>query len=211
MRVTAEAKEATRRRILRSAEELFRAQGFEATTTRDVAQAAGIATGTLFNYFPTKEAIVISLLSEALDDAQQDIERRFEETSSLEEALFTLVAVELRHMKPLRKYLQPVLETAFSPLMSADSDPNREGLRLRHLTTVAELMARHDLVDAATPLAHQLYWSLYLGVLSFWTQDSSPKQEDTLALLDESVQMFAGWLQGQAGNARRKNRPKREA
>ena len=45
------------------------------------------------------------------------------------------------------------------------------------------------------PVALQLYWTLYTGVLMFWAQDRSRKQEDTLALLDESMAMFAGWLQ----------------
>jgi AcrR family transcriptional regulator len=211
MRVTTEAKEATRLRILRGAQELFRAQGFEATTTRHVAQAAGIANGTLFNYFATKEAIVAALVSVALEDAQQEIERRTEEASSLDEALFALVAAELRHLRPLRRYLGSVLESAFSPLTSDDSRPEGESLRRRHLARVGELMDRYAAADSATPLAQQLYWSLYVGVLTFWAQDRSPKQEDTLALLDESVQMFAAWLQGQADDVKRNNRPKREA
>ena len=32
-------------------------------------------------------------------------------------------------------------------------------------------------------------------MLMFWAQDRSPKQEDTLALLDQSLAMFVGWLQ----------------
>src|SRR5688572_17157211 len=58
MRVTDETKNATRQRILDEAKKRFAQQGFEATTTRDIACAAGIAVGTLFNYFPTKESIV---------------------------------------------------------------------------------------------------------------------------------------------------------
>src|SRR6188768_2172083 len=65
MRVTAEAKEATRRKILDTAQDLFRTAGYDATTTRDIARAAGIATGTLFNYFPTKESIVVALVMDA--------------------------------------------------------------------------------------------------------------------------------------------------
>ena len=44
MRITAEEKRATRQRIVDAALDLFRRQGFEATTTRDIAQAAGTAT-----------------------------------------------------------------------------------------------------------------------------------------------------------------------
>jgi hypothetical protein len=34
----------------------------------------------------------------------------------------------------------------------------------------------------------------------FWSDDASPHQEDTLALLDESLGMFVGWL-GSGGDA----------
>ncbi len=67
MRVTAEAKLATRRRILDAARDCFSKAGFEAATTRDIAAAAGIAAGTLFNYFPAKEAIAMALVAEALE------------------------------------------------------------------------------------------------------------------------------------------------
>ena len=54
MRITAEASLATRERILQAATGLFATEGWDDTTTRGIAQAAGIATGTLFNYFPNK-------------------------------------------------------------------------------------------------------------------------------------------------------------
>ena len=208
MRVSAETKEATRQRILEVGQELFRSRGFEATTTRDIAKAAAIASGTLFNYFPTKEAIVAALVRSAVDDAQRELDSQLEETSSLEEALFAYVAAELRHLKPFRKYLAPLLETMLSPLASAASQPEGEALRLRHLETLAALAERHSLGESLPAIAWQLYWSLYVGVLAFWTQDSSPKQEDTLALLDESVQMFAAWIHGQADNGQPKSRSK---
>ncbi len=69
MRVTAEVKVATRNRILEAARERFSEAGFEAATTREIAAAAGIAVGTLFNYFPSKEAIVMALVAEALGKA----------------------------------------------------------------------------------------------------------------------------------------------
>ena len=76
MRVTAETKAATRQRILEAARQLFATGGFDTSTTRDIADAAGIATGTLFNYFPTKEALLASLAAEAI----AGVDRDFEET-----------------------------------------------------------------------------------------------------------------------------------
>jgi len=69
VRVTAQTKSATRKRILQAARRLFASQGFDAATTRDVAEAAGIASGTLFNYFASREALVAALANEAIGDA----------------------------------------------------------------------------------------------------------------------------------------------
>ena len=59
------------------------------------------------------------------------------------------------------------------------------------------------MVSRASGAMLHLYWSLYLGVLSFWAGDPSPHQEDTLALLDQGVRMFAGAVRGAPGEARR--------
>jgi AcrR family transcriptional regulator len=210
MRVTAETKLATRKKILDAARRLFASAGYEATTTRDIARAAGIASGTLFNYFPTKEAIVARLASDAMGDAlalaKSDARHAdapnadapnasAPDADALEEDLFALVAAGLRRMKPLRKHLPALLETSLSPLVTSP-DEESASLRVRHLEAVVVLAARHG-YGALSPTALQLYWTLYSGVLVFWANDNSPAQEDTLALIDDSVNMFVGWLRGQ--------------
>jgi AcrR family transcriptional regulator len=47
-----------RERLYESALSLFRSQGYEATTVDQITQRAGLAKGTFFNYFPTKDAIL---------------------------------------------------------------------------------------------------------------------------------------------------------
>lgn len=195
MRVTAETKTATRQRILEAAQRLFAAQGFEAATTRDIARAAAIAVGTLFNYFPTKESIAECLVNDACAQAAE----RFaaggnDEQLSLEEELFAHVAATLRKLKPYRKYLPAVVETSLSPLAA---DPSGTSLRAAHLEIVSQIASRHGRNESLSAVALQLYWTLFTGVLAFWSQDASPRQEDTLALLDQSLAMFVGWLTNQ--------------
>jgi AcrR family transcriptional regulator len=189
MRITAAEKNATRKRILEAATKLFRTRGFEATTTRDVAAAAEIATGTLFNYFTTKEAIVATLAEESLASVWAEFSAP--ENADLAECLFALTAAELRRLAPLRKFLLPLLETSLSPLAARTSGD--DALRTGHLELAASLVRQHGCGELS-PVALQLYWSLYTGVLSFWSADTSPKQEDTLALLDQSLAMFVAWL-----------------
>ncbi|MEX2318044.1 MAG: TetR/AcrR family transcriptional regulator [Pirellulales bacterium] len=199
MRITAEEKSATRQRILDAAIQAFRKRGFEATTTRDIATAAGIATGTLFNYFATKEAIVEFLAAEALARARSRFDWEVS-TGGLEESLFAYVAAELRQLKPLRKFITPLLETSLCPLAVARPSDSNHGLRVEHMETVAGLAGKHGFA-VLSAVSLQVYWTLYIGVLAFWAADKSPKQEDTLALLDQSLTMFVAWLRGEHSKA----------
>lgn len=51
-------KRQTRETIATAAADLFRRHGFDAVTVDDVAQAADVSRQTVFNYFPSKEAMV---------------------------------------------------------------------------------------------------------------------------------------------------------
>jgi AcrR family transcriptional regulator len=191
MRVTAEVKAATRRRILDAGRQLFAKGDYESSTTRQIADAAGIATGTLFNYFPTKEALLAALASEAVASLNRDSGEI--SGDSLEEELFAFVAAGLRKLKPWRKHLPALLETALNPLAFALSE-DALSLRVSHLEMVARLAKRRGFGELS-PVALQLYWTLYTGLLVYWAQDRSPRLENTLALLDQSLAMFVGWLQ----------------
>ncbi len=48
----------TARRIFQAALGLFTTQGYEATTVEQIAKAAGVAKGTFFTHFPSKEAVL---------------------------------------------------------------------------------------------------------------------------------------------------------
>ena len=55
---TERKKEETRQKVIGVALQLFRQNGLEATTMEQIAEVADIAKGTLYNYFPAKEAII---------------------------------------------------------------------------------------------------------------------------------------------------------
>lgn len=54
-------------RIITAAVELFKAQGYAQTTIDDIATEAEISRRTLFNYFPSKEALLLPWAREILD------------------------------------------------------------------------------------------------------------------------------------------------
>lgn len=197
MRITAEAKRETEATIRDVARRLFVRKGLDATSTRDIAKGAKIAVGTLFNYFASKEALALSIVGDAFDAGREEAAARVQaKPLSLDESLFTLIAADLRALEPYRSFLPEVLEAGLSPFArgcSSDTDANPSAsIRTARLHDAASILQRHNLGDFATPAVMHLYWSLYLGVVSYWAHDSSPNREDTWALLDQSVRMFTG-------------------
>lgn len=63
----------TRTRILTSALRLFSRQGYDGTTTRDLAEAANVAEGTLFRHFPNKKAILIEVATQGWVEILTDL------------------------------------------------------------------------------------------------------------------------------------------
>jgi len=192
MRITTQAKEDTRQRIVGAAVKLFARQGWDGTTTRDLAVAAGIATGTLFNYFQSKEAVAATLVAEALAKAQHEFETSRDAGQSLEEDLFSLIWTGLKRLRKLRGVLASALDTILSPLARSSPESAGDSIRVHHLEAVEQILIAHGIPGPLPAVTLQLYWTLYLGVVAYWAADDSPNREDTLALLDQSTKIFAG-------------------
>lgn len=64
-------KEETRQKILAAAMQMFREQGFDAVSMETIAETVDIAKGTLYNYFPVKEAILDEYIRRNFKDRTQ--------------------------------------------------------------------------------------------------------------------------------------------
>src|SRR6185369_14631981 len=190
MRITEQSKQENWGRILEKSAELFIARGFEDCTTRDIALASGVAAGTLFNYFPSKETLAMTMVAEALSHGREDFLHRRSSKEDLAEELFLFVASGLRRLRTLRRFLGPVLERSLSPFPRKNVCPEGEMARQEHLAAVQEIIGRHGFTVAPDYVAMNMYWSLYLGILAFWTNDTSRNQEASQALMDYSICMF---------------------
>ncbi|MDX8152997.1 TetR/AcrR family transcriptional regulator [Patulibacter brassicae] len=64
-------KQANREEILRAAIEAFTELGFGATTVRDIVRRTTLASGTFYNYFPDKDAILHEIAAEHVREADE--------------------------------------------------------------------------------------------------------------------------------------------
>ncbi|MDJ0897519.1 MAG: TetR/AcrR family transcriptional regulator [Xenococcus sp. MO_188.B8] len=71
-----------RERILQAALKLFARKGYDGTTTKDLANAAKVAEGTLFRYFPSKKAILIEVATSGWIEILTDLLTELSEMGS---------------------------------------------------------------------------------------------------------------------------------
>ena len=74
MPTQAERTEATRGRLIATARRLFAEKGFAETTVEDITNAADVGKGTFFNYFPSKEHILVAFSDMQLGKLERFVE-----------------------------------------------------------------------------------------------------------------------------------------
>jgi AcrR family transcriptional regulator len=185
----AQNKEAIRKRIVTAALNLFQTKGFEATTTRAIARKAGIAEGTVFNYFKTKEDIALHFFEQEVDQAIAAVrENPRLRKSPLEEKLFTLVHSQLEFLAPYERFIGAAFMQALKPASPLGAFSHRaQQLRHRYVGFVQELFEESHPKHPVNWVAPEAFWIYYLGVLLYWLHDSSPGKQHTLAFLDRSL------------------------
>ncbi|GAB4307339.1 MAG: hypothetical protein Kow0097_07390 [Candidatus Bipolaricaulota bacterium] len=86
--LTETEREAIRARLVEAGRELFARYGLRKTTVEELARAAGIAKGTFYLFFASKEDLYVELLLQELPRlVQRLLERSFHSTADVNEAL----------------------------------------------------------------------------------------------------------------------------
>ena len=188
----AQSKEAIRKRIVTAALSLFQTKGFDATTTKSIARKAGIAEGTVFNYFRTKEDIALHFFEQEVDQAIASIRDNPRlRKAPLEEKLFALVHSQLEFLAPYERFIGAAFIHALKPASPLGIFSHRaQQLRHRYVGFVQELFEESLPNQRQNPLAFlapDVFWIYYLGALLYWLHDSSPGKQNTLAFLDRSL------------------------
>jgi len=188
-------REAIQARIVAAALSLFQSHGFDATTTRAIARKAGIAEGTVFNYFRTKEDIALHFFELEVDHAIETVRRTPRlRHAPIEEQLFALINSQLEYLAPYERFIGAALIEALKPASAFGLFSHKaQALRHRYVGFVQELFEdAFPKRKAPVPIswwAPDAFWIYYLGALLFWLHDTSPRKQHTLAFLDRTLKI----------------------
>ena len=181
-----------RGRIVTAALSLFQSKGFDATTTRQIARKAGIAEGTVFNYFRTKEDIALDFFEREVDNAIAAVRSSPRlRKAPLEEKLFALIQSQFEFLAPYDRFIGTAFVEALKPASPLGIFSRKaQAIRLRYIAFVQELFEESWPKRTAIPVgwwAPEAFWIYYLVALLFWLQDTSPQKQNTLAFLDRTL------------------------
>ncbi len=164
-----DARQASRRSVLRHALGLFNADGVEATTIDDLKRASGQSVGTIYHHFKNKEGVVGALFFVAFDDQSRAIAERIE---GLEDGRAVVDAL----IRACTEWITAQPECAafvFLARESVSQGPYADELHQRLLDRyrpIDEALARDAEAGRILPLSADLIPALVLGAVEFYAR-----------------------------------------
>jgi AcrR family transcriptional regulator len=116
----------TRQKLLDSAAEEFARQGYNAANINRISQAAGFAKGTVYNYFASKEALLLELIERAANDHIAFIAAAVHKIQPTEERLLRFFQAGFAYVEAHPYPMQVIVHTLYG------ADENHKA----HLTRV---------------------------------------------------------------------------
>lgn len=191
--VREQKKEQTRERLIACAIELFEKRGIEGTTVDEIATRAGTGKGTVYNYFASKEDIIVAFMAQMESRMQPAIRRYAESDKPLGQVLASFAWHHLRPKSPYRSFVRAFLARMMSPdegflphvvEMQTAIDANLTGLfeRLQKRGRVSEKLAMADLLLN--------FKTMQLGISMLWALEGPP-WTGTRKVVKTQMAMFA--------------------
>jgi AcrR family transcriptional regulator len=140
-------KEETRSSIIDCAIRLFREKGFQQTSMEEIAEQSDVSKGTLYNYFPDKESILVGYFQSVIADYGLDINETFIVGKDLKSKLYNLLDFKKgilgEDMELTGIYLRYRIQTLFSS--DPFDNPNRSGLENVVLQIIKEAQEKEEI------------------------------------------------------------------
>jgi AcrR family transcriptional regulator len=172
---------------------LFRERGYEETTMRAIAEAAGVAVGNAYYYFKSKEHLIQAFYERTHEEHLAASRVVLDREKGLRERLLGVMRAKLDTIEPYHRFSGILFKTAADPAsplnpFSRDSEPvRRQSTELfAEVVTGADTRLTPELV-AALP---NLLWTYHMGIILYWIHDTSPGCAKSYLLMERSVKLI---------------------
>lgn len=166
--------EQARQRILECALRLFGSQGYEQTTMREIAAAAGYSPGLAYRYFTSKEELVLAVYQNQCTEL--DAYAHHLPVCPLPEGFHLCVSRQLELMTPYRNALSALFGTALNPrskvgVLSEHTADIRRKARETYLRVI--LNSRQKPRESQREDLATVLYGMHMALMLFWLIDES--------------------------------------
>jgi len=193
----ARAKTAVRARILEAAMRHFSDRGIDAVTIDQIAASADVGKGTIYNYFRTKEDIVVAFMADFEREVQARVATLDVTGRPLQETLAEFLRMQFRMKEPHHRFVrvflgQMFLRTEqFLPYMAEIHKLTVPATETLFRTLQERGVLRTDVSVADLSL---VFTNIQLGLTALWAVEGPPFLGTAYAL-DREISLFCEGLQ----------------
>jgi len=191
--VTAKS-EQTKQLVIDTALGMFRTQGYEKTTMRGIAGAAGISLGSAYYYFESKDDLVQELYARIQLDHRAQALAAIAGEANFARRLATVLDTGITVMQPFHGFGGAFIQTAISPSSAANpfseasAGSKQDSIELFRETLDGSSLSLPAALRADLP---ELLWLGYLALVYFWVGDRSEGQTKTRHLAAGAAPLIA--------------------
>lgn len=171
--------------ILAAALKLFVEFGFHGTPTSKIAKEAGVANGTLFHYFKTKEDLIVALYNGIKEKLNAFLLTQIDDQETLEVKMKTIYAKSLEWALIHRDEFYFIQQFNFSPHVTKVSKEDKEKQTRLSTCLLAEGIDSHLFKSLPFNLIAMLLGSHLYGVHQYLVTNDLPAAKQT-EVIDET-------------------------
>ena len=204
MKISQEQKSENRRKLIRAAVDLVIEKEGKSVTMREVARRAGVGDATIYNYFPTKEAIFYAYYEDHVEGCLEKLKSMDAfHTFSLQEQLQSLFDVSFQLYLPDRDFVAVTFRNVW---LSGSREWGRlKPIRSGFLSAIRDIIAAAEEVgeipeQVFQELMGQFFLDAYIAAVVYWLADTSDNFENTAVLIDRGLDLTCAMLKAGIAN-----------
>jgi AcrR family transcriptional regulator len=193
----ARTKAASRARIIESAIRLFGERGIDAVTVDEIAAAADVGKGTIYNYFRTKEDIVVAFMA----DVEQKVQAKLRELDTakrpLADVLIEFITLQFAMKTPHHRFVRVFFTQMFA--RTEQFLPHMAEIHELSRATTASLFEalrtrRAIRADVSIEDLTLVFHTMLLGLSALWAIEGPPFH-GTHHVLQREIALFCEGLE----------------
>jgi AcrR family transcriptional regulator len=173
--------------ILEAARRVFARKGFSGATMDDIAEAAGVAKGTLYLYFPSKRKVYLAALKRGFIRLIEETERNVEAAPTAAEKIRAFITTRIRDAEENRNFVR-IYHAEFGNTGPPHLDKELRSLYLRQAQTLETVLReaavegqiRPIRADAAAVIVYEMTRGLVMQRLLGWSTATAEQDIDFL-------------------------------